>query len=319
MKTVIKLLAALAAVGSFAGAIGLTVSASAQGYPSGPVQFIVPWPPGDFEDVLTRWVAEDMQAETGVPTAVVNRPGGGDGPFPGALEVLAAPADGSVIGSFVIGVPVIGPKIGIGIEEDSFEAVGIFLTYPFVLAASGDAPYSTMAELAAHAQGNDVVLGHFGAGLAPTQATFAAAKLMGFEFADESAFDLLDCNTLNAGDADVINTTLALIEPCLGDLNILANIGSERIGKLPDVGTLSEQSGINDLELWNGLFVKKGTPAEVKDKLAAIAEATMMSDRAQELMHETGARVYWQGADDAEARIVADRKKTAEFAEINAN
>ena len=42
--------------------------------------------------------------------------GGGDGPFPGALEVLEAPNDGSVVGSFVLGVPIVGPRIGIGIE-----------------------------------------------------------------------------------------------------------------------------------------------------------------------------------------------------------
>ena len=285
-------------------------------YPTGPVQFIVPWPPGDFEDILTRMIAKNMQKATGVSASVVNRPGGGDGPFPGALEVLEAPSDGSVVGSFVIGVPVVGPKIDIGIEEDSFVPVGIFLTYPFVLAASGDAPYSNMAELAAHAKGNDVVLGHFGAGLTPTQASFAAAAKMGFSFADDSAFDMLDCNTLSSGDADVINTTLALIEPCLGEINVLANIGSEPIGKLPGVQTLASQAGINDLELWNGLFVTKGTPQEVIDKLAEIGKATMASDEAQQLMKETGARVYWQDMAESMARIDEDRRKSAEIAAL---
>ncbi len=283
-------------------------------YPTGPVQFIVPWPPGDFEDILTRMIAKNMQEATGVSASVVNRPGGGDGPFPGALEVLEAPSDGSVVGSFVIGVPVVGPKIDIGIAEDSFVPVGIFLTYPFVLAASGDAPYSNMAELAAHAKGNDVVLGHFGAGLTPTQASFAAAAKMGFSFADDSAFDMLDCNTLSSGDADVINTTLALIEPCLGEINVLANIGSEPIGKLPGVQTLAAQADINHLELWNGLFVTKGTPQEVIDKLAEIGTATMASDEAQQLMKETGARVYWQGMAESMARIDEDRRKAAEIA-----
>ena len=283
-------------------------------YPTGPVQFIVPWPPGDFEDILTRMIAKNMQEATGVSASVVNRPGGGDGPFPGALEVLEAPSDGSVVGSFVIGVPVVGPKIDIGIAEDSFVPVGIFLTYPFVLAASGDAPYSNMAELAAHAKGNDVVLGHFGAGLTPTQASFAAAAKMGFSFADDSAFDMLDCNTLSSGDADVINTTLALIEPCLGEINVLANIGSEPIGKLPGGQTLAAQADINDLELWNGLFVTKGTPQDFIDKLAEIGEATMASDEAQQLMKETGARVYWQGMAESMARIDEDRRKAAEIA-----
>ena len=221
----------------------------------------------------------------------------------------------AIIGMFfiVIGVTLVGPLIDIGSEEDRFEPVGIFLTYPFVLAASGDAPYKNLKELAAHAKNNDVVLGHFGAGLVPTKASFAAAKKLGFEFADESAFDMLDCNSLSAGDADVINTTLALIEPCLGEINVLANIGEERIGKLPNVGTVAEQAGINNIELWNGLFVKKGTPQNVKDKIAQIAKKAMLGDAAQGLMEETGARVYWQDANESSARIATDRKKLAEL------
>ncbi len=309
MKKLLTLAAATVA------SLGLAVNAQAE-YPTGPVQFIVPWPPGDFEDILTRMIAANMQEATGIPASVVNRPGGGDGPFPGALEVLDAPADGSVVGSFVLGVPIVGPRIGIGIEEDSFVPVGIFLTYPFVLASAGDSGYSNMAELAAHAQDNDVVLGHFGAGLTPTKATFAAAKLMDFEFADDSAFDMLDCNTLSAGDADVINTTLALIEPCLDTINVLANIGENPIAKLDGVDTLSAQSGINNLELWNGLFVTKGTPQEVIDTLAEVGKATMMSDEAQELMAATGAAVYWQGMEESMERIAIDTAKDLELAGI---
>jgi len=311
-----KLLATAAIVATMA--LGMGAPANAE-YPEGPVQFVVPWPPGDFEDVLTRMIAAEMQKATGKPASVVNKPGGGDGPFPGALEVLNGPTDGSMIGSFVIGVPIVGPNIDIGIEKDSFTPVGIFLTYPFVLAAKGDAPYKNMKELAAHAKDNDVVLGHFGAGLTPTRATFAAAKLMEFEFADDSAFDLLDCNSLSSGDADVINTTLALIEPCLSDVTVLANIGANPIAKLDGVETLAAQSGVNDIALWNGLFVKKGTPQEVIDKIASIAKATMAGEEAQNLMKESGAAVYWQDQAESQARIEADRAKNAELGEIIGN
>lgn len=317
MKNVSKISVAVAALAATTAFASITPAVAA--YPDSPVQFIVPWPPGDFEDILTRMIAAEFEEQTGVSASVVNRPGGGDGPFPGALEVLDGPTDGSMVGSFVIGVPVVGPNIDIGMEEDSFTPVGIFLTYPFVLAAAGDAGYSDMEELAAHAQENDVVLGHFGAGLTPTAASFAAAALMDFEFADDSAFDMLDCNTLSSGDADVINTTLALIEPCLDEINVLANIGAEPIAKLDGVETLSAQSGVNDIELWNGLFVKKGTPQEVIDVLAGIAEATMASEEAQQLMTETGARVYWQGMEESTARIDADRGKSAELNEIIGN
>ena len=74
-------------------ATGVSTPALAE-YPEKPVQFIVPWPPGDLEDVMTRMIAEEFQKMYGVPAAVVNKPGGGGGPFPGAIEVALAPADG---------------------------------------------------------------------------------------------------------------------------------------------------------------------------------------------------------------------------------
>lgn len=277
-------------------------------YPDKPVNFVVPWPPGDLEDVLTRMIAEDFQAKYGVAAAVVNKPGGGGGPFPGAISVAAAPADGYTIGSFVIAVPTIGHVIGIDeLAPEKFDPLGIFLTYPFVLVAGADAPFSTMDELAAHAKTNKVALGHFGAPLPPTRASMAFAKRAGFEWGSDAAFDALDCNTLASGDADVINTTLQLVMPCLGEVKVLASITDKRIPILDGVPTLGELDSQIDLALWNGLFVRKETPADVRAKIIAVAKETVMSDRAQKLAKDTGALVYWQDADESAARIVNDR------------
>lgn len=276
-------------------------------YPEKPVEFVVPWPPGDLEDILTRMIAEDFQAEYGVPTAVVNKPGGGGGPFPGAIEVANAPADGYTIGSFIIAIPVVGPQIGIPeLNPDPFVPLGNFLTYPFVIATSGDAPYDDMAGLAEYASSNDVLLGHFGAPLVPTQVTFGLAKELGFAFAADAAFDALDCNTLASGDVDVINTTLQLILPCLDSVKVLASIGSERIPLTPDAPTVAELAPALDVALWNGLFVHKDTPQDVQDKIIAVAQKTMMSERAQKLAMETGASVYWQPASEVVEQIQTD-------------
>jgi|TARA_B110000116_G_scaffold83646_1_gene72859 tripartite-type tricarboxylate transporter receptor subunit TctC len=284
-------------------------------YPDKPVTFIVPWPPGDLEDVLTRIIAEDFQAEYGIAAAVVNKPGGGGGPFPGAMEVAAADPDGSMIGSFVIGVPVVGPEIGIeGLTKETFEPLGIFLTYPFVIAVGGDAPYSSMDELAAYAKTNKVTLGHFGDPLAPTQVTKAAAKVMGFSWGSDAAFDMLDCNTLASGDADVINTTIQLILPCLDDVKVLVSITNERISKVPNTPTIGELIPELDVFLWNGLFVGAGTPQDVKDKIIAVAKRSMLGDRAQEVAANSGALVYWMDADASTAQINKDRETMATIA-----
>lgn len=278
-------------------------------YPNKPVSFIVPWPPGDLEDVLTRIIAEDFQAEYGVAAAVINKPGGGGGPFPGAMEVANAPADGSVIGSFVVGVPVVGPEVGIeGLKKDTFEPLGIFLTYPFVLAASADAPYSTMQELAEYAQDHKVALGHFGDPLPPTQVSKAAAKKMGFQWGSDAAFDILDCNALASGDADVINTTIQLILPCLDKVKVLASVTNKRLPKTPNAPTMAELVPELSFFLWNGLFVVKGTPQEVKDKIIAVAKKSIMGKKAQDVAQSAGAEVYWMDAATAAQQIEKDRE-----------
>jgi len=309
----------LIAVTAAVAALAFPMSAMAE-YPEKPVEFVVPFPPGDLEDVLTRMIADEFQKTYDVPAAVVNKPGGGGGPFPGAAEVASAPADGYTIGSFVIGVPLVGPQVGIpALNPNPFEPVGIFLTYPFVIAASKDAPYATMQELAAHAKDNDIALGHFGSVLIPTQVTFALADKLGFQFGSDAAFDALDCNTLASGDADVINTTLQLILPCMDKVNVLASIGSKRIPLTPDTPTVGEIEPDLNVALWNGLFVHKDTPADVRAKIAAVAEKVMASEAARKLSAETGALIYWEDAQASAAQIEKDKQTMATVEALNAN
>ncbi|WP_068119570.1 tripartite tricarboxylate transporter substrate-binding protein [Tropicimonas marinistellae] len=283
--------------------------AAAADYPEKPVEFVVPFPPGDLEDVLTRMIADEFQATYEVPAAVVNKPGGGGGPFPGAVEVAMAPADGYTIGSFVIDVPLVGPTIGIPpLEGNPFEPIGVFLTYPFVIATKGDAPYTDLAGLAAYAKDNAVTLGHFGDVTMPARHTLAIAKDMGFEFASDAAFDALDCNTLASGDADVINTTLQLVMPCIDELTFLAAVTEERISILPDVQTVGEVIPELDISTWNGLFVHEDTPADVREKIAVVAEKVVTSDAAMELAAQTGALIYWKDASAADAQLETDAK-----------
>ncbi len=309
----------VAACAALAISATMAVPALAE-YPDKPVSFVVPFPPGDLEDVVTRMIAEDFQKAYGVPSAVLNKPGGGGGPFPGAVEVAKAPADGTMVGSFVVGVPVVGPQIGIPeLNPDPFEPLGIFLTYPFVIAASKSASFQNMEELAAHATDNKVVLGHFGAPLIPTQVTLALAKKMGFAYASDAAFDTLDCNTLASGDVDVMNTTIQLVLPCLDKVNILASVTADRIGLASDTRTVGEIEPSLKIALWNGLFVHKDTPQDVRDKIVAVAEKTVMSDRAKKLAKDTGAQIYWQGAAASKAQIASDIATTGAIGKLLGN
>ncbi|AWY01546.1 transporter [Marinomonas primoryensis] len=275
-------------------------------YPNRPVKFIVPWPPGDLEDVLTRVIAEEMSKETGVPATVVNKPGGGG--VLGATTVAQSRPDGSVIGSFVVDLvtsQVVGGNAPYA--ADAFVPVGIFLDYPFVLATKSDAPYDNLSELAAYAKTHDVSLGHFGYQATPTTITFQAAKQLGFEFTSDSAFDALDCSVLANGDAEVINTTTQQILPCLDskDVKLLTSFTYGRLVTNPEVPTLNEETGISQT-LWNGLFVKKGTPQAIIDKIASIAEKALQAPEVVKLQETTGAGVYWTNSKNAQKLVDLD-------------
>lgn len=270
--------------------------------PQTSVAFVVPFPPGDTEDVLTRMIAEDFQTTYGVPASVVNRPGGG--PLSGAIAVATAPADGRTVGSFGLGVSVVGP--GADLTPNPFEPLGAFLTYPFVIVSSKEAPYASIDALAAHAQNTDVILGHFGAELIPTKVTLALAQGQGFSFARDAAFDLLDCNTLTSGDVDVMSTRLQLVLPCIDKINVLASITEARLGRSPDTPTVAELAPDLTLSLWHGLFVHKDMPQDARDKIAAVARTTLASKRARAVTAATGALIYWRDAAETTARIKAD-------------
>jgi tripartite-type tricarboxylate transporter receptor subunit TctC len=300
-----KLVNALAAV-TLLCAGGTAVPAYAE-FPERPITIIVPWPPGDIEDQLTRVIAEEMTRDTNVPTKVVNRPGGGA--VEGATVVAQADPDGYTIGSLVIDVPTMHVIRGNATyKTDDFEPIGIFLTYPFGLVTLKDKPYKTMAELADYAKSNPVKLAHFGYDLVPSMATFAAAKRLGFKFSADAAYEMLDCSTLKNGDADVINTTMALVLACKDEITVLAAYTDQPLSIFPDAPLLSQVVPGLDITLWNGLFVPKGTPQDVKDKIAELARKAALSDKAREIAAPSGAGVYWMDAAQAAERIAKDYK-----------
>ena len=150
MKAVLKS-TALAALALSVIAAAAVAPALAE-YPERPVTFIVPWPPGDLEDQLTRIIADEMTKATNNPAKVINRPGGGA--MEGANAVATSTPDGYTIGSLVIDIPTTSIiKGNAPYKRDAFEPIGIFLTYPFALVVKKDAPYNNMAELAAYAKG----------------------------------------------------------------------------------------------------------------------------------------------------------------------
>lgn len=293
------------AVYALAASLSVTGIAAAEDYPKRPVTMLEPWPPGDVDDQLLRIIAEEFGKETGVPAKVVNRPGGFG--VEGAQALASAQPDGYMIGNLLIDIPTSYIVQGFApYKREDFEVIGLNMNYPFILAAPADAPFSNIAELAEYAKRHDVRLAHFGFETLPAQQTFEAARQYGFEFATETGYDITDCSTLANGDADVMNSTVGLVLACKDDIKVLAAFTEKPLSVYPDAPLLRDQIEGPTFSLWSGLFVPAGTPQEIKDRIAEIAEAAMQTEAARQIAETTGTEVYWQGAEEAQARIDAN-------------
>ena len=73
------------------------------------------------------------------------------------------------------------------------------------------------------------------------------------------------------------------------------------------------------MSLWNGLFVTKDTPADVREKIAAVAMQSVMGQRAHDHSEATGAIVYWLDAEGSAERIANDIETLARIESILAN
>src|SRR5437016_9329619 len=85
MKRLVLLLAALL----------FTAAAGAQSYPSKPLRFVVPFPPGNAGDLMARMLAEKLTASLKQTVLVDNRPGAGGNI--GAEHAAKSPADGYTV------------------------------------------------------------------------------------------------------------------------------------------------------------------------------------------------------------------------------
>lgn len=289
--------AAIAAI-ALAG-VSLMTPAVAK-YPDRPVKFVYGFPPGDIDELLLRMIAEKFTAMTGTPAAVVNQPGGAASVA--AVSVLQQPANGATVGGFALSVPIVHPLRGHKeLKKDSFEPVAIFLSYPMIMVTKASNPYNNFAELKTYSKTKPISFGHFGDGALPTLVTKQVFTETGIQLKGAAAFDEVNCGTVLNGDADVGLTNIQTVLPCLtsGEVKAIASMTEQRLPLTRNAATYAEQTGSKPLFLWFGLFVKTGTPKEVKDKLLEVTKATLETDKAKALAAQGNAGLFMKTGRDA--------------------
>lgn len=277
----------------------------AQGYPSKPVRFIVPFAPGGQSDVVARVVGQKLSERWGQPVVIENKPGAAT--TLGADFVAKSPADGYTIllapAPFVI-TQYAYPKLPYDSRKD-FAPITLLVTNPLVAVVNPlRLPVKTFTEFAAAVkkEPGKISYGTPGNGSLP----HLAVELFGLQ-AGTSA---LHVPYKGGGPAvvDLVGGQIAFmfaspleVMPHVkaGKLLALGVTSDKRVTYWPDVPTLKE-AGYKEYEAyaWFGVVAPAATPRDVVAKLNADIVAVLKSPDVSERLIAQGADVAATSAEE---------------------
>ena len=266
MKRIVLALLALCAFGSTAFA--------QSSWPTQPLHFIVPFPPGGVTDVMARVVAQRLAEELGQSVVVDNRAGASG--IVGAEAGAKAAPDGYTLTMGNISTLAINAATFIKLPYDpqkSFAPVSMVAIQPLLVAVHPSLPAKTMQELVALAKAKPGELAYGTAGssihLAVEQFGAVAGIRMNHIPYKGSAPAI---NDLVGGQIQVLFDPFSTLYPqvAAGKVRALAVTTEKRSSVAPDLPTLAEAGYPGfDVSSWQGIVVPAGTPQPIIDKLHA--------------------------------------------------
>ncbi|OZI70946.1 tripartite tricarboxylate transporter substrate binding protein [Bordetella genomosp. 12] len=244
-------------------------------FPERPVRIVVPFTPGGGTDIIARQLAKGLSEELGQTVIVENRPGGST--IIGTENVAKSPADGYslLMSTFAHAVnPAIHKKLPYDTDKD-FAPVALIGKSPNVLVVSPKAPFKSVQDILTYARAHPgkLTFGSYGNG--------TSAHLAGELFKSLGSVDILHVpykgagpgiNDLMGGQIDMIFSTSASVSGQVksGQLRALAVTTKDRSPAYPGVPTVAESGEPGYfVDSWYGVFVPKGTPQAVVERLNA--------------------------------------------------
>src|SRR5213082_658142 len=130
-------------------------AAQAQAYPNKPIRIVIPFPPGNTTDIMSRLIAPKMSERLGQQVIVENRPGASG--MLGLDYVAKSPADGYTIACVQGGNMVVLPHTSKNIPYDplkDFAPIAVSITNYLAIVANPNVPFKTIGEMVAYAKAN---------------------------------------------------------------------------------------------------------------------------------------------------------------------
>ena len=311
-----------AAVAGTLSLLALFVSADAAhaqpAYPTKPIRFIVPYPPGGSTDPMARLAATRLAERWGQSIVVDNRPGGNT--VIGTAAVAKAPRDGYTIllaSTALVSTPSLIPQLPYDVIRD-FTGVATIGKSRFVLVIPPSIPANNLQEFITYVKSKDQVnYASSGVG-ANTHISGALFNLMlgtkmnhiPYKGSGILAADLM------AGRVDLsFQVPISVISHIkAGRLKPIAMSGESRAPALPEVPTFAE-SGMSNFRVggWFGIVAPTGTPRHAIDKMSREMASILAMAEVQDYLVKQGSEAFVSNPAEVTALIRSDVSKYAKI------
>jgi tripartite-type tricarboxylate transporter receptor subunit TctC len=276
-------------------ALAFSIAAHAQGsaYPAKPIRFVVPYPPGGSNDVLSRITAQAMSAALGQQVVIDNR--GGAGGMIGADNVAKSAPDGyslvNVQASFTANAA-LRTKMPYDPMGD-FAYIGMMARGPLLVVVHPSLPVNTMKEFIAFARARPGAINYGSTGTGghnhlATELFKRMAKVNMVHVPYKGVAPAL--TDLMGGHTQLVMTSLpsAMSQVHAGRLKAIAVGSEQRSSFMPELPTIAE-SGVPGYmaEFWWGIAAPAKTPPDIVNRLAAeLSKALQSADVKQRFAAE---------------------------------
>jgi tripartite-type tricarboxylate transporter receptor subunit TctC len=297
-----------------AAALAAPRIAHGQTWPARAIRVIVPYPPGGGSDTMARIIYPRLSARLGQPIVIENR-GGATGTLGAAAAAQSAP-DGYTLLHDAAAITV-NPALFRNLTYDAardFQPVSLVVTFPNLLLAHPSVPARTVADVIAMARANPGGVAWASSGTGSNQ----HLSMVLFERAAGIRFNHVPYRGGGPAVADAIAGVVPFVFGSAsgatqhargGLLRAIAHTGTGRLAALPDVPPMADTlPGFESVD-WQGLFVRRGTPAAIVERLNAEFVATMREPEVAERIIAGGAEPSPTTPAAFEARFNADIAK----------
>lgn len=298
--------------------------ATAQTWPTKPVKFVVPFPPGGSVDPLARLLGSKLSESLGQQFIVENRPGASGSLGTGV--VARSPADGYTF-VFVFDTHAVNPALISDLPfntEKDLAPVMLVGTAPMAIATNPNKPYKTFADItaAAKAKPDTITYGSIGAGsLGHLTVTLlqqpAGIKLVHVPYRGGGPMtqDAL------GGHVELIIGSVAVLANHIksGGLRAVVVTGDKRSHTMPDVPTLAESGfpGFSAVAWW-GVLAAAATPQPIVAKLnAELIKAINLPDVKKTLTETLGMDIRASSPDELQKFISAEMARWSKVVKEN--